>query len=78
MHATQVVPFRHDGWVYEEKVDAYRTVAVKANGVGRDLCSSPVALGWIERPFLWYAYPVTRIFRTGLSSGSPKAQEASC
>ncbi len=33
MHATSVArPFHHDGWVYEEKVDGYRMVAVKANG----------------------------------------------
>lgn len=33
MHATQVArPFHHDGWVYEEKVDGYRMVAVKADG----------------------------------------------
>ena len=33
MHATLVAhPFHHDGWVYEEKVDGYRMVAVKANG----------------------------------------------
>lgn len=31
MHATQVArPFHHDGWVYEEKVDGYRMVAVRA------------------------------------------------
>jgi bifunctional non-homologous end joining protein LigD len=33
MHATSVArPFHRDGWVYEEKVDGYRMVAVKANG----------------------------------------------
>ena len=34
MHATQVPrPFHHDGWIYEEKVDGYRMMACKANGV---------------------------------------------
>jgi bifunctional non-homologous end joining protein LigD len=34
MHATSVArPFHHDGWVYEENVDGYRMVVVKANGV---------------------------------------------
>jgi bifunctional non-homologous end joining protein LigD len=33
MHATLVArPFHHDGWVYEEKVDGYRIVAVKTDG----------------------------------------------
>ena len=33
MHAIQVArPFHHDGWVYEEKVDGYRMVAVKSYG----------------------------------------------
>lgn len=36
MHAIQVArPFHHDGWVYEEKVDGYRMVAVKSNA-GRE------------------------------------------
>jgi bifunctional non-homologous end joining protein LigD len=30
MHPTQVAqPFHHEGWVYEEKVDGYRTLAHK-------------------------------------------------
>jgi bifunctional non-homologous end joining protein LigD len=33
MHATSVArPFHRDHWVYEEKVDGYRTVAVKSGG----------------------------------------------
>ena len=33
MHPTLLPrPFHHDGWVYEEKVDGYRMVAVKAGG----------------------------------------------
>lgn len=33
MHPTLLPrPFHHDGWVYEEKIDGYRMVAVKANG----------------------------------------------
>jgi len=36
MHATEVArPFHRGGWVYEEKVDGWRMVAVKANGVVR-------------------------------------------
>jgi bifunctional non-homologous end joining protein LigD len=25
-------PFHHDGWVYEEKIDGYRMVAIRAGG----------------------------------------------
>jgi bifunctional non-homologous end joining protein LigD len=33
MHATEVArPFHRDGWVYEEKVDGWRMVAIKAAG----------------------------------------------
>ena len=33
MHATEVAhPFHRDGWVYEEKVDGWRIVAIKAEG----------------------------------------------
>lgn len=33
MHPTLLPrPFHHDGWVYEERIDGYRMVAVKANG----------------------------------------------
>jgi bifunctional non-homologous end joining protein LigD len=33
MHATQLPrPFHHAGWVYEEKVDGYRMMAIKVNG----------------------------------------------
>jgi hypothetical protein len=34
MHPTLLPrPFHHDGWVYEEKIDGYRMVAIKAGGV---------------------------------------------
>jgi bifunctional non-homologous end joining protein LigD len=29
MHPTEVAPFHHEGWVYEEKVDGYRILAHK-------------------------------------------------
>jgi bifunctional non-homologous end joining protein LigD len=33
MHPTLLPrPFHHDGWVYEEKIDGYRMVAIKAGG----------------------------------------------
>lgn len=33
MHPTLLPrPFHHDGWIYEEKVDGYRMVAIKAGG----------------------------------------------
>jgi hypothetical protein len=33
MHATQVAtPFHRPGWVYEEKVDGWRMVAINADG----------------------------------------------
>ena len=36
MHATEVArPFHREGWVYEEKVDGWRMVAMKAAGVVR-------------------------------------------
>jgi bifunctional non-homologous end joining protein LigD len=36
MHATEVArPFHRDGWVYEEKVDGWRMVAIKADGTVR-------------------------------------------
>ena len=36
MHATEVTrPFHRDGWVYEEKVDGWRMVAIKVAGAVR-------------------------------------------
>ncbi len=36
MHATEVArPFHRKGWVYEEKVDGWRMVAIKAEGAVR-------------------------------------------
>jgi bifunctional non-homologous end joining protein LigD len=36
MHATEVArPFHREGWVYEEKVDGWRIVAIKADGAVR-------------------------------------------
>ncbi len=36
MHATEVArPFHRKGWVYEEKVDSRRMVAIKAKGAER-------------------------------------------
>jgi bifunctional non-homologous end joining protein LigD len=36
MHATEVArPFHREGWVYEEKVDGWRMVAIKAAGAVR-------------------------------------------
>ena len=36
MHATEVArPFHREGWVYEEKVDGWRTVAMTADGAVR-------------------------------------------
>jgi bifunctional non-homologous end joining protein LigD len=36
MHPTLLPrPFHHEGWVYEEKIDGYRMVAVKADGAVR-------------------------------------------
>jgi bifunctional non-homologous end joining protein LigD len=36
MHPTLLPrPFHHDGWVYEEKVDGYRMVAVKDGAAGQ-------------------------------------------
>jgi bifunctional non-homologous end joining protein LigD len=36
MHATEVArPFHRDGWIYEEKVDGWRMVAIKADGTVR-------------------------------------------
>ncbi len=36
MHATEVArPFHREGWVYEEKVDGWRMVAIKADGAVR-------------------------------------------
>lgn len=36
MHATEVArPFHREGWVYEEKVNGWRIVAIKADGAVR-------------------------------------------
>ena len=36
MHPTLLSrPFHHEGWVYEEKIDGYRMVASKSDGVVR-------------------------------------------
>jgi ATP-dependent DNA ligase len=36
MHATQVArPFHTKGWVYEEKIDGWRMLALKDAGDGR-------------------------------------------
>jgi ATP-dependent DNA ligase len=44
MHPTLLPrPFHHEGWIYEEKIDGYRMVASKTDGVrlisrqGKDL-----------------------------------------
>ena len=44
MHATQVArPFHTKGWVYEEKIDGWRMLALKDAGDGRwrSTCQRP-------------------------------------